>query len=484
MDKLKSRAKKIKKKATGLGGWFRNHLAFSIILGVVVIGFIGSLIFVHIFYSNRAAPGVTVASAKVGGQTHDQIVDTINNLANNIKLSLTYGGKSVTASASDLGINIDANHIADEAVATGSDNPFAVVFLNHKHFDLTGSYDREKVNAFVSNNFPELSTAPKDAQIVYDNNQNRFVVQPGAIGKSVQLDQLYQQIETLLADPKLTSYEIAINDDNPTVNDSSAQATVDQVNKTLSETIQVTNNGKVLWTLDPWDIASWTTFTINQDAGRYDVAYNKDQIKDFVNGTITTQLPGKPVNQQAITNANGEILRVISPGRNGQVANNIDSVTDQIYDDLVSGTGGQIAMTTKDAPFGTDATVAADGRWIEYNISTYEVKLWEGNNVVWSTSQTSNGKASTPTITGLYSVWNKTYEQCMPNPPSPTPLCNIHYVTYWERSGYAFHEAWWMSYAAGNVRAGISHGCVNMFQADAKRVYDFASIGTPVWVHY
>ena len=120
----------------------------------------------------------------------------------------------------------------------------------------------------------------------------------------------------------------------------------------------------------------------------------------------------------------------------------------------MSGESGQVDMITKDAPYGTDATVAANGRWIEYNISTYTVTLYEGTNAVWSTNQTSNGKASTPTITGLYSVWNKTYEQCMPNPPSPTPLCNIHYVTYWERSGYAFHEAWWMTYAAGNVRQG------------------------------
>ena len=71
----------------------------------------------------------------------------------------------------------------------------------------------------------------------------------------------------------------------------------------------------------------------------------------------------------------------------------------------------------------------------------------------------------------------------MPNPPAKEPLCNIHYITFWQSSGYAFHEAWWMNYANGNVRQGISHGCVNMFIGDAKRVYDWASIGTPVWVH-
>ena len=429
MDKLKQRAKIAKTKArstmSGVGGWLRRHLVFSIILAVVVLGFIGSLIFVSVYYRGKAAPGVTIANVNVGGQNSEQIVNTINGLVNNMQLSLTYGGKSATASASDLGVNIDADKIASEAVQTGQGNPFSIIF-NRRHFDLTGSYDQAKVNAFVTENFPELST----------------------------------------------------------VDDAAAQAAADRANQTLAQTIQITNNGQVLWTLDPWDIASWASFTANPDTHQYDIAYDQTKIKDLVNGTVTAQLTNKPVNQKAITDNNGTVLRVISGGKNGQVATNVDSIVSQVYDDLVDGRGGQIEMTTKEAPYGTDATIAADGRWIEYNISTYTVTLYERTNAVWSTNQTSNGKTSTPTITGLYSVWNKTYEQCMPNPPSPTPLCNIHYVTYWERSGYAFHEAWWMSYAAGNVRQGISHGCVNMFQADAKRVYDFASIGTPVWVHY
>lgn len=72
----------------------------------------------------------------------------------------------------------------------------------------------------------------------------------------------------------------------------------------------------------------------------------------------------------------------------------------------------------------------------------------------------------------------------MPNPPSTQPLCHIRKVTYFEKSGYAFHEAWWMSAANGNVRQGISHGCINMYYEDAKRVYDWSPIGTPVWVHW
>lgn len=486
---------------TGVAGWFRRHLAFAITLAVVLVLFIGSVIFTIAFYRDKAAPGTTIANQPIGGQTKDQIVETIQNLVNNMRLSLTYGGKSATASSTDLGLNININKIAQEAAQTGQRNPFALLF-DHKHFDLSGSYDKKKVNQFVTSNFPELTTDPKDAQVVYDKNQNKFVVQPGAIGKSVQLDSLYREIERLLSAPQLTNYEIATSDDKPTISDQAAQEAADQTNKSLAQSIQIINNGRTIWTIDPWTIADWVTFTAREpepagaaelgstklqqpiaQSGSYDISYNRDKIKGFVNDAVAGQLADKPVNQKAITNGNGQVLQVISAGRNGKVASNVDAVVTQIYDDISNGKSSQIELKSKEASYGTDATVAKDGHWIEYNLSTYEVRLWDGTNIAWSTNQTSQGKTSTPTVSGLFKVWHKNYNQCMPNPPSPTPLCNIHYVTYWH-DDYAFHEAWWMSADRGNVQKGISHGCVNMYQADAKRVYDWSSIGTPVWVHY
>ena len=480
MERIKKHANAAKKKLHSFSGWFKKHLAFTIILATVLVLFVGSLIFVTVFYHDKAAPRVTVANINVGGKTHDQVVESIDNLVANFKLSLTFNGKSVTATASDLGIAVDSNKIADEVVATGKANPFAIVFQDH-HFSLDSSYDKDKALNFVTEKFPELTSNPVDAQVIYDNNQNRYIVQPGAVGNAIQQDKLFAKIDSLLAEPKLASYEIETIKDEPTVSDQSAQTVADTVNNSLSQTIQITNNGRVLWTLDPWDVASWTTLTINNDTGSYDINYDLEKIKQFISDTVTAQLTNKPVNRKAITDSNGNILKVISEGRNGQTANNIDQVAKGVKAMLTDGRSGQTEMTTSEAAYGTDKTVAKDGRWVEYDISSYTATAYEGTNAVWSTNQTANGKPSTPTITGLYSVWRKTYEQCMPNPPSPDPLCNIHYVTYWERSGYAFHEAWWMG---SNVQTGLSHGCINMRINDAKFIYDFTSLGTPVWVHY
>jgi len=118
--------------------------------------------------------------------------------------------------------------------------------------------------------------------------------------------------------------------------------------------------------------------------------------------------------------------------------------------------------------------------WIEYNRSNYCLYLHRGDDVIWKSCRTSNGKPSTPTILGNYRVYSKVYGPICMHPPDGSETCDIHYVTYWGPGGYAFHEAWWMG---SRVNQGISHGCVNMRAADAAVVYDFAYVGMRVWVH-
>jgi len=137
-------------------------------------------------------------------------------------------------------------------------------------------------------------------------------------------------------------------------------------------------------------------------------------------------------------------------------------------------------LKSSPAAAGSGASASGEGKWIEYNVSTYCVYLHQDGNVVWSTCNTSNGKAKTPTKTGEFKVTSKVAgPKCM-KPPGDKEVCNIRWITYWHKSGYAFHEAWWMK-NGGNQN--ISHGCVNMTTDAAKTVYDFASVGMRVYVH-
>lgn len=482
MDKIKQHIALVKSKRADGSSWLSRHKVSTIILCSVLVLFIGIVGFAYYYYSDKAAPNTTIANINVSGQTQSQIKGALEKLLQNTRLSLTYNGKSATASASDLGLNVDTDKFAAEAAGTGRDmmlNPFA-----SRHFDLSGSYDKDKILNFVTTNFPELSSNPVDATVQFNSAKNAFVAVPGAVGHSIETRKLFAKVEGLLKDPKITSYEIEISNAQPVISDQSASDTAAYMNQVINQRISIINNGKVLAYPDPADIAKWVKFTGNSSTGKYDIAYDNSKIQGYVNDYINSRLSNKPVNEKAITDASGNVLRSVSPGKVGQKLADPDAIATGISNALAAGKGGSVEAQTSDAQFKTDGYQAKDNHWVEANLSDYSVTLWDGNNQVYRTTSTSHGKPSTPTITGLFKVVRKVYNKCMPNPPSKEPLCNIHYSTFFDASGYAFHEAWWMSAAKGNMNKGISHGCINMLKDDAKRVYDWSTVGTPVWVHY
>jgi lipoprotein-anchoring transpeptidase ErfK/SrfK len=58
-------------------------------------------------------------------------------------------------------------------------------------------------------------------------------------------------------------------------------------------------------------------------------------------------------------------------------------------------------------------------------------------------------------------------------------LPNVPYVMYFFQ-GYGIHGTYWHN----NFGTPMSHGCVNLTIEDSAWIFDFASVGTVVFVHY
>lgn len=116
------------------------------------------------------------------------------------------------------------------------------------------------------------------------------------------------------------------------------------------------------------------------------------------------------------------------------------------------------------------------GREIVVDLSTQMTYAYENGNLVFS-SLVSTGLPATPTVQGEYAIWHRTSAQTMTGPGYYLP--NVQWVMYFYQ-GYGFHGTYWHS----NFGNPMSHGCVNMTNADAEWLYNFASIGTNVWVQY
>jgi hypothetical protein len=119
-------------------------------------------------------------------------------------------------------------------------------------------------------------------------------------------------------------------------------------------------------------------------------------------------------------------------------------------------------------------------RWIEVDLTNQQLRAWQGNQMVYS-AIISSGRAMTPTLPGTFRVYRKLRFDHMagwtPDRGSYS-LPNVPHVLYYDR-GYAIHGTYWHA-QFGRVQ---SAGCVNLAPADAQWIYDFASVGTTIYIH-
>ena len=116
------------------------------------------------------------------------------------------------------------------------------------------------------------------------------------------------------------------------------------------------------------------------------------------------------------------------------------------------------------------------GRWIDVNLSAQRVTAYEGNTPVRSTLA-STGLPATPTPTGQYRVYVKYVSTLMTGPGYYLP--NVPYTMYFYR-GYGLHGTYWHS----NFGHPMSHGCINLPTPEAQWIFNWASVGTLVNIHY
>lgn len=120
-------------------------------------------------------------------------------------------------------------------------------------------------------------------------------------------------------------------------------------------------------------------------------------------------------------------------------------------------------------------------RWIEINLSQQRVYAWEGGNLKYNFLISSGLWAPTPT--GDFRIWTKLRSTTMKG--GSRALGTYYYLpnvpcTMYFYKGYGLHGTYWHN----NFGHPMSHGCVNMRTPDACTLFDWASVGTRVNVHY
>jgi hypothetical protein len=140
-------------------------------------------------------------------------------------------------------------------------------------------------------------------------------------------------------------------------------------------------------------------------------------------------------------------------------------------------------LTPTPAPNSPEAPTA--GRWIDVDVTRFEVQLMEGNTVLRTIGPVAVGAevdtgSYESTQTGLFFVHVKTADLTY---DAPYDTYISHWVGYDPDKDNGFHSL--LKDANGNVADAstgrISNGCVRV--AEVESIFDFAEIGMPVLVH-
>ncbi len=133
------------------------------------------------------------------------------------------------------------------------------------------------------------------------------------------------------------------------------------------------------------------------------------------------------------------------------------------------------APAASPTPFPT-APIGENFRWIDVDLTHQRVIAYEGETPV-RTVIVSTGLPRTPTVTGRFKIYVKYRAADMSGPGYY--LSKVPYVMYFYR-GYGLHGTYWHN----NFGQPMSHGCVNLPTSEAEWLFNWASVGTPVVVHY
>lgn len=126
-----------------------------------------------------------------------------------------------------------------------------------------------------------------------------------------------------------------------------------------------------------------------------------------------------------------------------------------------------------------------EGRWIDVDVSRYEVQLMDGDIVLETIGPVAVGAqidtgAYESTQTGLFAVYVKT-EALTYDPPYNTYIS--HWIGFDADKDNGFHS--FLKDANGSIvdasTGRISNGCIRTAAAEA--IFAFAEVGMPVYVH-
>ncbi|MFB8145659.1 L,D-transpeptidase family protein [Microbacterium sp. NPDC056003] len=421
------------------------------------------------------APGTSVAGVQIGLLPSALAADMVNQRLADTTIVLVGEGGEAEVTGADLGASVDASSLVAEAFAA---NPlWNVTAWFPESIDAPVRIDDETATSALRAAAPELYTEPVDATLAYDATSVAYVTTPAEPGTGVDIAALRATLQDAFeAGETRVEFEAVSAPVQATTPTYVAEGAAARLNGILSTAGFYVGSERTV-PVAREVAASWLTVTPGE-RGTFEISADAAAIEEIVAG-LPAQVDRAAVDATVITNSAGDVLRELSEGVTGRTLGDTSSIADDFAAQLASGSGAYELPVTE-----TEFKTTSLERRVEVDLSAQTTYLYENDKII-GTYTISSGMNATPTPTGHFTVNAYTRIQDMGalcyNPEAVNSYCteDVPWIT-WFAPDIAFHGASAFRSALGFQQ---SHGCVNMWDADAKFIYDWTVTGTEVWVH-
>jgi lipoprotein-anchoring transpeptidase ErfK/SrfK len=456
------------------------------IAAVVVFLVLASHMATKAWYDGRMLPGVKIGNRDVGGMSLASARTLVQSESSSYRLRLQVAGEHYNLSAAQLGATFDVERTVDTAYASGRNSWWPP--LHHEPVVLSYELNRRQLGDFAGSVEKRVGTQPVDAGVVVSDGHLQEV--PDKNGFTIDKRGLEDLIEgdvssggssgVLTLKPRTQTADIQV---------SMLAPTLDEAKRLMATPVVLTYGGKTYAPTEA-QIGQWLAFAKQPDGRSYKLVPKVDEakLKSYVQG-LANGLDVAPVNKQ-VTIENG-VSKVTKEGVNGTAIDQ-DTLTKVIAEAVNHQSPLTFTVTDHPVAFRTLSTslISLDlGRYIEINLSKQHLWVWQDHQVIFDSPVTSGAAgAGFPTAEGLFAIYYKTTNtHLVGNQYGPRYNYDV-FVQYWMPFylGFGLHDASWRNgnFGGQDYYYGGSHGCVNLPLATAAFLYNWSTVGTPVWVHH
>lgn len=470
---LKPSKKKIK--------WLFFILAFVFFLSLISYGLLAYAA------QSMTLPFIKYQGQDVGLKTFSEVTKIVLISDKKVKaseVSLSYDGKTEKKKLDDLGISIQSSKTVDKIFNYGKKN-LGMSFPNFSYFKDLSNKNTEiplvlkfssETEKKIGELFPESKKEPVDPSLkISDNN---LVIEEGSNGTKADLNDLIRKIENQLNGKLIGNLQIQKINTKSNFNTQDLETFRKDFEGLIDKQLYLQSDYKKIQ-VKKENLLSFIDLemtVLNQK-----LTLSDNSISDYLNNTVAKSFNVKGAKREISTVDN----QVISEGREGK---QIDITQSQANIKKAIENNDKIAQVVVTSSPIEEEYVSPDynlgkypGKYIEVNLSEQMLYTIEGNTLI-NSYRVSTGKWSMPTPEGEYSINDK-------NARAYSSKYDL-YMPYWMAfigSEYGIHELpeWADGTKEGEAHLGtpVSHGCVRLGRGSAQSVYDWAEIGTPVYIH-